>query len=169
MKPNIGSGDGGETSVSGGRRVPKDGALVEALGAIDEASCAVGLARSFARGQRVKDLLNDCQTALQKCAAEVAAAGAPRATDFDFDAAVTALESEIRLADRGAVRPSAFVNPGSTQGEAALHLARSMVRRAERRVFALRHNGPQPPADVARYLNRLSDLLFDLAYAEASW
>ena len=75
MKPNIGSGDRGETSISAGRRVAKDSAVVEALGAIDEASAAIGLARSFARSRHVKDLLNGCQTALQKCAAEVAAAG----------------------------------------------------------------------------------------------
>jgi len=169
MKPNIGSGDHGETSVMGGRRVRKDSPQIEALGAIDEATAAIGVARAFVRSVEVKELLQHCQLALQNCAAEVAGAGDKRQTGFDFAAATRTVEEEIKKYDRGAPRPTQFITPGTTQAEAALHLARSVIRRAERRVFALERAGASLPAGVAAYLNRLSDLMFDLAYAESSY
>jgi cob(I)alamin adenosyltransferase len=169
MKPNIGSGDSGDTSVSRGRRVPKDSPQIEALGSIDEASAAIGLARAAVRSAEVKDLLRDCQLALQKCAAEIAAAGGPRATDFDFAAGAAALVAAMARSDEGAPRPSQFLTPGSSGSEAALQFARVAVRKAERRVITLRREIPDLPQGVAVYLNRLSDLLFDLAYAESSY
>lgn len=169
MKPHMGSGDSGETSVAGGRRVGKDSPQIEALGAIDEASATVGMARSLVRGSEVKELLRESQVALQACAAEVASADGGRRETFDFAAAVKALEDAMRQIGESAPRPHEFLTPGATQTDAALHLARSSVRRAERRVVALRHAGASVPPGVSAYLNRLSDLLFDLAYAESSY
>ena len=168
MKPNIGSGDSGETGVLGGRRVPKDSALVEALGAIDEASAAVGLARAFVRDTHRKAFLALCQAALLKCGAEVAAAGSPRATDFDFVAAAKGLEAEMERLAQLTERPTKFLTPGETPAEAALNLARAVTRRAERAVVAARRTGVEFEPGAHVYINRLSDLLFDMLCAEAA-
>ena len=166
MKRDLGSGDSGETNVLGGRRVMKDSPIVEALGAVDEASSAVGLARAFMRDERRKKFLADCQNALQKVAAEVASAGRGRATDFDFAAAIAALESEMARIASDVPRPTGFLTPGDAPAEAALNLARAVVRRAERASVALAASAQhfEPAARV--YLNRLSDLLFDMIIAE---
>ena len=163
MKPRIGSGDAGVTGMPGGRRVLKTSAAVEALGAIDEAAAAVGLARALVANEAHRALLSACQEALGDCAAEVAAAGRARATAFDFPAATSALEDTLREISRTAGEPAGFVMAGENPAQAALHLARTVVRRAERRVFALDMEGRPVLALAAVYLNRLSDLLFDLA------
>ena len=167
MKPNIGSGDAGDTSILGGRRVPKTSEIVEALGAIDEASAALGLARSLLEDARGGELLLRCQVALQKVAAEIASAGRGRATDFDFRSAISVLEAEMQRTAAAAPRPTGFLTPGDTPAQAALNLARAVVRRAERRVVAVRSSGVTFEPAAAVYLNRLSDLLFDMLCARA--
>jgi cob(I)alamin adenosyltransferase len=167
MKPNIGSGDAGDTSILGGRRVPKTSAIVEALGAIDEASAAVGLARSLLDDARGREFLQGCQVALQKVAAEIASAGRGRATDFDFHSAITTLETEMQRVAADVRRPNGFLTPGDTPAQAALNLARAVVRRAERRAVAVRSSGAAFEPAAAVYLNRLSDLLFDMLCATA--
>jgi len=168
MKPNIGSGDSGQTNILGGRRVAKNSLTVEALGAVDEAASAIGLARSLVTSPARRELLKGCQLALQKVAAEMAAAGAGRATDFDFAGASAAIEGEMERIGAAVVRPTGFVVPGDSPAEAALHLARALVRRAERAAVALVSSGVEFEAGAAVYLNRLSDLLFDTACAEAA-
>ncbi len=168
MKPQIGSGDKGETSILGGRRVRKDSPIIEALGSIDEATAAIGVARAVARSAEVKNLLLSAQLMLENCAAEIAAGDGKRATDADFAAATKDLEAAMTRLAEGAPRPTTFIMPGSTQGDAALHLARAVTRRAERRIWALINTGARVPPAVPAYVNRLADLLFDLAYAESS-
>jgi len=166
MKPNIGAGDSGETNILGGRRLPKDSPLVEALGAIDEAASAIGLARSFMTDDQRRGALRDAQLDLQKVAAEVAAAGAPRATDFDFAAAVARLENHMARIAASVPRPHTFLTPGNTPAEGALNLARAVTRRAERAAVALGRSGAAFEPGAQKYLNRLSDLLFDMITAE---
>ncbi|MCD6404884.1 MAG: ATP:cob(I)alamin adenosyltransferase, partial [Planctomycetes bacterium] len=97
MKPDMGAGDGGATGLPGGRRVPKDSPQIEALGAIDEASAAVGLARSLIEDNNRRQVLFSCQQALQQAAAVVASAESKNAgaATFDFVGAVAAGEEEM--------------------------------------------------------------------------
>ncbi len=161
-------GDGGETSLLYGGRVPKDDLHTEAYGALDEAISALGLARALstdaARAQRLLDLQRELFTV-----------GAELATAFDdrpklekhfatvsaemvaaLDAQVEDLESRVPL-------PKGFVIPGGDPVGAAIDLARAIVRRAERRTVALDRAGGLAGTEVLRYLNRCSDLLFMLA------
>lgn len=167
MKPGMGKGDVGLADVLGDRLIDKDSNLVQAMGDIDEAASAIGLARSFVTSEARKQLLRDCQTALLKCASEIAAAGTGRRTNYDFLRATEALEDEINSVSRDFYRPTSAVASGATTGEAALDLARAVTRRAERAAVALQHSGADFNPGVAQYLNRLSDLLFDLSCAEA--
>lgn len=163
MKKDTGRGDTGMTDVYGGRRVSKTSGAVEALGAVDEASAAIGLARSLVEDTSIEKLLHKCQSALVECGAEIAGRDGQPLVDFDFEGAVEVVEREIRRLSGEGEGPSGFVPAGASPPEAALHLARSVVRRAERRVFALKRVSAPPLSEVARYLNRLSDLLFVLA------
>lgn len=165
MKPNMGAGDGGATDLPGGRRVRKDCPQIEALGAIDEASAAVGLARSFIKDNNRRQVLFSCQQALQQAAAVVASAENENAgtVSVDFMGAVSAVEEEMRRLSQKMPELAAFIIPGENPAEAALHLARTAVRRAERRTFALKPADNSPMAHAAAYLNRFSDLLFLMA------
>ncbi len=163
MKNDTGRGDTGMTDVYGGGRASKTSDAVEALGAVDEASAAIGLARSLVDDTSTEKLLHKCQSALIECGAEIAGREGKPLVDFDFEGAVEVVEREIRRLSGEGEAPSGFVPAGASPAEAALHLARSAVRRGERRVFALEKVSAPPLSEVARYLNRLSDLLFVLA------
>jgi cob(I)alamin adenosyltransferase len=161
-------GDGGETSLLYGGRVPKDDLHTEAYGALDEAISALGLARALcsdaARAQRILDLQRDLFTA----GAELATAAADRAKlEKHFatvdDAMVEALDTEVAALEARVTLPKGFVIPGGNAVAAALDLARTFVRRAERRAVSLQRAGQLANGAVLRYLNRCSDLLFMLA------
>ncbi len=159
----MGRGDSGRTSALG-RRVSKASRRTAALGALDEAAAAVGLARSLSKTAAHGKTLLECQRALHKCAAEVAAAGGKRATDFDFRAAVQALARETGRVEKAAGAPDDFVFFGDNPAAAGLNFARATVRRAERTVWSLTAKPGARLRQVAAYLNRLSDLLFALAW-----
>jgi cob(I)alamin adenosyltransferase len=159
----MGRGDSGRTGALGAR-ISKASKRIAAVGAIDEAAAAVGLARSLSKAASHRKMLIGCQQALHKCAAEVAAAGGGRATDFDFGAAVKALTREIGRVEKAAGAPDDFVFFGDNPAAAGLNVARATVRRAERAVCSLGRNRPVRLKEVAAYLNRLSDLLFALAW-----
>lgn len=157
-------GDKGQTSLVDGKRVPKHGPRVAAYGAVDEANAVVGLARLHAADE-VDRMLGLIQNDLFDVGADLAtphtgrkAKGALRVV-----AAQTArLEREID-AFNAALQPlKSFVLPGGTPLAAALHLARTVVRRAERAVAALADKERINP-EALKYLNRLSDHLFVLA------
>lgn len=160
-------GDGGETGLLYGGRVQKDDAHTEAYGSLDEAISALGLARaldvSTARRTRVEAL----QRELFTVGAELATGPGERAKlEKHFPtvtaAMVDAMEDEVHaLEQRYPV--TSFVLPGGTPSGAALDMARTLVRRAERRAVALRRSGALENPEVLRYLNRCSDLLFMLA------
>ena len=215
------SGDGGETSLADGKRVGKGEAIIEALGALDEANAAVGLAAALlappaaapdgasspacAAARSLVALLARIQNELfdlgadllrppaddesnalageegagEEGASEEGAglekSGAAKERLAIVAAQVRALEEEIDRRNAELEALDSFVLPGGTAPAAALHLARTTVRRAEREVARLRSGAagrtgavslPWPVAEAAyRYLNRLSDLLFVLARA----
>jgi cob(I)alamin adenosyltransferase len=161
-------GDGGETSLLYGGRVPKDDLHTEAYGALDEAISALGLARALCtdgdRAQRILELQREMFTA----GAELATAAADRPKlEKHFPtvtaAMVEALDTEVASLEMRVPLPKGFVVPGGDAVAAALDLGRSVVRRAERRAVALHRAGGLANPEVLRYLNRCSDLLFMLA------
>lgn len=155
-------GDSGDTSLIGGERVAKDDPRIEALGALDEASSAIGVGRAFARRETSNALLMRVQRELSRIMAEVATSDPAKVKAPLEETAVTALEAEIDTL--AALLPpfDGFVVPGDTPGGAHLHLARAIVRRAERRLVALHLANAHIPA----YVNRLSTLLYLLARLE---
>jgi cob(I)alamin adenosyltransferase len=169
-KVTTGTGDTGYTSLLGDERVPKYHPLPEAFGAVDEATSALGMARASTSDSTVRDAILRMQQDLYVLMAELAtpskhqAAVGMRVTPEQ----VTWLDGlEERLKEEVAI-PNKFIIPGDTVVGAALDLARTIVRRAERHVARLTHEGVVENPDVLRYLNRLSDAVFILArYVEA--
>jgi cob(I)alamin adenosyltransferase len=165
------TGDRGETGLLYGGRVPKDDPRVEAYGTVDEAVSAMGLARALSAHERVRNVL----LAVQK---ELFTVGAELATDIQhydkFDAhfkrvtaaQVEALEAVISQIEAEIAMPPTFIVPGATPGAAALDLARTIVRRAERRAVDLQRAGLLTNLEIIRYLNRLSDMVYTLARYE---
>ncbi len=157
-------GDGGETSLGDGARVPKHALRVEAYGTVDEANAAVGMARLHTQGEadailgRVQNDLFDLGADL--CRPE---GGPPGKTALRVSAdQVARLESEIDALNAGLEPLESFVLPGGSAASAHLHVARTVTRRAERLTVALA-GGEPVNREVIKYLNRLSDLLFVLA------
>ena len=163
-----GGGDGGETSLANGARVSKASARIEAQGDIDEANAVIGLAGSHAAtledGAGLDEALARIQNDLFDLGADISSPGSD-AGDGRLriqPGQVARLEDEIDTLNQALAPLDSFVLPGGSAAAAWLHLARTVVRRAERRVVALADGEPVNPC-VTTYLNRLSDLLFVMA------
>jgi cob(I)alamin adenosyltransferase len=157
------AGDGGETSLVGGRRVSKSSLRVDAYGDVDELSSVIGLARASIDDQQIDETLGLIQNDLFTLGADLASpfdVDVPRIEGF-FIKKLEGLADEY-LKELEPLKE--FILPGGSRGGAALHLARTVARRAERRAVALSETEKLNPATIA-YLNRLSDLLFILARA----
>ncbi|ANE48597.1 ATP:cob(I)alamin adenosyltransferase [Paenibacillus swuensis] len=158
------TGDGGMTSVIGGR-VAKDDRQVEAYGTIDELNCFVGQAISLLDGERFHDLrehLTEIQNELFDCGSDLAFAR-PEGKEFKVRAdMVTRLEEWIDRYDAENPDITRFILPGGTGAASVLHVCRTVCRRAERRVVTLAAGQPINE-EVRKYLNRLSDLFFVVA------
>ena len=165
------TGDTGETGLLYGGRVSKADARVEAYGAIDETVSAMGLARSLSKDERVRDALADLQRELFTVGAELATEASSYETFSRHFNPVTPEMTERmeRMLDEMMAEvqlPPSFIIPGASPASAALDVARSTARRAERRVVALSAQGLLANDEVLRYVNRLADLLFMLARYE---
>lgn len=166
MKIYTRTGDGGETGLFGGGRVPKDHVRVEAYGDVDELNSALGVVRATPP-VLADDLLEAIQRDLFALGGQLATPDPDKVRSAlekaDLNASrVAAFERIIDEADRELPALRAFVLPAGTPKAAALHLARTICRRAERSVVRLAREADTPELFV-RYLNRLSDLLFTLA------
>lgn len=164
-------GDAGKTSLLFGGRVSKDDPRCEAYGALDEAVSILGLARALTKDRRVRLIVGGLQRELFTVGAELATdASQHERVEARFGVVspemTAALEVHIDALTAKAPLPREFIVPGGSAASAALDVARTVVRRAERRVVGLRRRGMLPNAEVLRYLNRLSDLLFVLARYE---
>src|SRR5437764_12506012 len=154
------TGDGGETGLIGGARVAKDSARVAAYGEIDETNAAIGLALATECRGELRAALERLQSDLFTLGADLASepgsgpASVPRVTRE----MVERLEHEIDRFEAAVPPLHHFVLPGGTVAAASLHLARSVCRRAERRIVELARS-EAVGADVIPYVNRLSDLL----------
>lgn len=161
------TGDAGETALFGGGRVPKSHPRVEAYGDVDELNAALGLARSIELMPRIDEVLVPLQRDLFAIGALLATPDRDKMKRHLEKASiderrVSELERAIDDGDRELEPLKAFIIPGGTPKAAALHVARTVCRRAERRVIALMPS-EEIPQIVVIYLNRLSDLLFTLA------
>ncbi len=161
-------GDDGYTGLLGPERVPKYDPRPEAYGTVDEAQAALGLARAAGCAPEVGAILLEVQRTLSTLMAELAAAGAEESAFAGRITAAHVAQLEAWLAETEArvEVPRGFVVPGDSLPGAALHVARTVVRRAERQAARLLHGGLLGNELVLHYLNRLSSLLFLLAYAE---
>jgi cob(I)alamin adenosyltransferase len=167
MKLYTKTGDQGDTGLFGGGRVPKNDPRVEAYGEVDELNAALGLARCIELMPRIDEVLVPVQRDLFAIGALLATPDRERMKEHldkarVDDTRVAELEQAIDDGERELEPLKAFIVPGGTPKAAALHVARTVCRRAERRVVALRHEVELPEL-VIIYLNRLSDLLFPLA------
>ncbi|MBI3948270.1 MAG: cob(I)yrinic acid a,c-diamide adenosyltransferase [Armatimonadetes bacterium] len=164
------TGDGGETGLAGGGRVRKDAARVEAYGTVDEANAHVGLARALLDDPALDAVLERVQNDLFDLGSDLATPEAgdpskPRRSAIRVQPAqVAQLEEDIDRLQADIPPLRRFILPGGDPAAAALHVARCVCRRAERRVVALAQGEPTN-REALRYLNRLSDLLFVMARA----
>ncbi len=167
MSPKIytRTGDGGTTGLFGGARVSKDDVRVDAYGAVDELSAHLGVARALGADELLDGLLDGLQRTLFVVGAELACSPGKEASlglellgpgDVEqLESAIDAMQSELPPLKN-------FIVPGGTRLAAALHVARTVCRRAERRVVGLGRVS-KVRAEVPRFLNRLSDALFVMA------
>jgi cob(I)alamin adenosyltransferase len=159
------TGDDGTTGLLYGGRVAKDSPMMQVTGTVDEAQAAMGLARSEADpGSELDLLLTRLERELYVLMAEITTDPSHRAklvdgTTLVTEAMVAALEGDIDSLIARVSMPTEFVIPGANRASAALDLARTVVRRAERLLVA----APVEGSLVGRYLNRLSDLLWAMA------
>jgi cob(I)alamin adenosyltransferase len=161
------TGDEGYTGLLGKGRVPKYHLRTEALGTLDEANASLGMARAVCRSGQIAPILVIVQRDLYKLMAEVAATP-ENATTFHVidEIRVNWLEEQTDSITATVSVPQEFIIPGDTSGGAALDLARTVVRRAERRVAELMHQEEVSNKELVRYLNRLSSLIFVLELLE---
>lgn len=167
MKIYTKTGDSGDTGLFGGGRVPKDDPRVEAYGDVDELNAVIGLARAVDVIPRIDEVLVSVQRDLFAIGALLATPDREKMAQHLEKARIdehriAELEQAIDDADAELEPLRAFILPGGTSKAATLHVARTVCRRAERRVVQLQHDVDLPALAVI-YLNRLSDLLFTLA------
>ena len=167
MKIYTRTGDAGDTGLFGGGRVTKDDPRVEAYGDVDELNAVLGMVRAVEQMPRIDEVLVPVQRDLfaigallatpdrEKMALHLAKARIDEERIAELEQAIDDAETELEPL-------RAFILPGGTPKSAALHVARTVCRRAERRVVSLQRTVDLPELTVI-YLNRLSDLLFTLA------
>ncbi|WIY84031.1 cob(I)yrinic acid a,c-diamide adenosyltransferase [Propionimicrobium sp. PCR01-08-3] len=158
------TGDKGTTGLFGASRVPKQDVAVEAYGTVDEANSSIGEAKVAATDERAKEQLHEIQRRLFVLGAELASDEKGRAMLIDTigDADISALEHLIDRCNEITGPQTQFIIPGRDLPSATLHRARTVVRRAERRVLTMSETREVRP-ELIKYLNRCSDTLYALA------
>ncbi len=160
-------GDEGYTGLLGEGRVAKEDLRLEAIGAVDEASAALGLARAHVRSEEAPELILRAQRDLYRLMAELATTPETAQRFHTMDAEkVSWLEAQVDALSKLVEVPREFIVPGDTVEGAFLDLARTVIRRAERSVTGLFHRGDITNPELLRYLNRLSTLCFVLELRE---
>jgi cob(I)alamin adenosyltransferase len=154
-------GDQGQTGLAGGIRVQKDAVRVEAYGTIDELNSAIGVARAGIEEPRVRGLLKDLQRELFRVGSALATPpGSPKPEPAVTTEMVERLTTAVHSLEAIDGMVSDWSIPGEHAASAALDFARTVCRRAERRVVALRNSGEPINPNILAYVNRLSDLLW---------
>jgi cob(I)alamin adenosyltransferase len=165
-RPGSAGGDTGYTDLLGRRRVAKDDPIVEALGALDEANSALGVAKRAAQDERTRRFIHQAQQDLYEIMAELAMPPEhPKAARIEASF-VDWLDRSLASVRRRVAIPPKFVLPGASDASAAIDVARAVVRTAERRLAHLAHAGTLRNPHSLAYVNRLSLVLYYLARAE---
>lgn len=164
MKIYTKTGDAGETGLFGGGRVPKDDPRVSAYGEVDELNATLGFAAALDPASFESDFIQAIQRDLFAIGAELATPNATKVREQVGAERVSAIEALIDKHEATLPALKNFILPGGTPKAAALHVARTTCRRAERAVVSLARDEQINPI-IIHYLNRLSDLLFVLARA----
>lgn len=162
MKIYTKTGDAGETSLADGSRVPKDHIRAEAVGGLDELNAHLGLVRAICPNEQLLERVGCVQNDLFRLGAEIGMAtkALPERTEiFVTESMVVRLEGWIDEAVAQVPPLTQFILPGGSELAARLHVARTVCRRAERRIVTLSQESPVSEATL-RYVNRLSDLLY---------
>jgi cob(I)alamin adenosyltransferase len=163
------AGDTGETSYLGAGGISKSSLRIEAVGSVDEANAAIGLARALSESEQTRAILFTVQQHLYLLMTELSAS--PDVADkFDKldNGQLNWLEAKIDDLEAAVEMPKVFIIPGSSPASGALDLARTIIRRAERRTVALLEEKQILKQLLVAYLNRLSSLLFVLEVYESS-
>lgn len=170
-----GRGDSGETDLLFGKRATKTGSRVEALGAVDELNAALGLARASGLAEEVEAVVDRVQEKLVGLMGQLACLPED-SVRYDEKGYAKVLDEDVRWIESTAqeyegrgIRFTGWARPGveHSLARAGLDVARGVARRAERRVWQLHEEGESVPEPVRLYFNRLSDLLWILARADA--
>ena len=161
------TGDEGETGLLGGERISKDSIRINAYGTIDEASSMIGLAYSLCKNENTKKILKKIQTKLITVGAELASTSNSKKhlVDTITEKDVKELEEIIEEIIERIGKQTEFVIPGSDPVSSSLHVARSIIRRAERSIIKLNKTEDIDP-QLKKYINRLSDCIFSIARNE---
>jgi len=162
MKVYTKTGDKGTTSLYDGTRVSKDYIRVESYGTIDELNSSLGLAKNYIEEKEIKDLVSKIQRTLFDVAGELATSDyrnfKTRVTEEDIEFLEHTIDHFTAIMDQ----ENCFILPGSNLSSGHLHVARTICRRAERRMITLR--GEADISDtVMKYVNRLSDTIYSIA------
>lgn len=164
MKIYTRSGDKGNTSLFDDSRVPKDSARVESYGTLDELNSHLGMARSLVDDEDISEIIKRIQRELFDVAGELAT---PKGDDFPEKIKQKNIEELEEIIDNllekmNKEQLSKFIIPGSNRCSAALHIARTVCRRAERRIITLARE-EEIREMLLKYVNRLSDVIYSLA------
>lgn len=159
------TGDNGTTALAAGGRRPKHDLRIEAFGTVDETNACIGLVRLHTKDMPIDAMLGRIQNDLFDLGADLATVETDKPLPYEplriTQGQVDRLEREIDELNAELSPLRSFILPGGTPAAAALHLARTVCRRAERRVVELMQNPNEKVSDAAvKYLNRLSDFLF---------
>ncbi|KXG75908.1 cob(I)yrinic acid a,c-diamide adenosyltransferase [Thermotalea metallivorans] len=162
MKIYTKTGDKGQTSLYDNSRIEKDSLRVESYGTIDELNSNLGFARNFVEDDGIVKILYDLQRDLFNVAGELATRDRKKFPERIHEGHVTNLEKIIDDYLEKIDKVGKFIIPGSNKASASLHVARTVCRRAERKILALRRE-EEVSEILIKYVNRLSDVLYTLA------
>jgi cob(I)alamin adenosyltransferase len=161
-------GDGGETSLLGGQRVPKHDSRPDTYGTLDEASSVLGVARAMTKNGRIKDIILAVQKDLLILGAELSALNEDvcKLGKLIDAGDVRRLEDLIDDLMKNVQMKKEFIYPGESVVAAQIDVARTIIRRAERKAAKMKTDGHIERAEIHQYMNRLADMLFTLARYE---
>lgn len=164
MKVYTRKGDSGETGLFGGSRIAKDSIKVEAYGSIDEAAAFIGEARAIIKDEKVKNILHKIQEKFLVIGAHLASDsnGINKLKESIEESDIVELEKIIDEYSKTLLPLYKFIIPGDNRESATLHVARTVVRRSERRIVTLKERENIDPK-LLKYVNRVSDVLFVLS------
>jgi cob(I)alamin adenosyltransferase len=164
MKIYTKTGDKGQTSLYDQHRINKDDIRVESYGTIDELNSSLGFAKNFVSDETIFDLIEKIQRELFNVAGELATLDGSQFPERIGESHIKYLENQIDalLDSMGRSQEFRFILPGSNKESAALHISRTICRRAERRIVTLSHNAEISP-HLIQYVNRLADMIYTMA------